>query len=59
MGYTIIRKGMDSMKKIIAKDNYTLEVEGEFDSMEEFWTAFPSAEITATEETDTAIIIYS
>lgn len=47
------------MKKIIAKDNYTLENEGEFNSMEEFWAAFPSAEITATEETDTAIIIYS
>lgn len=47
------------MKKIIAKDNYTLEVEGEFDSMEEFRIAFPSAEITCVEETDTAIIIWS
>lgn len=46
------------MKKIIAKDNYTLETEGEFDSMEEFWIAFPSAEITSTEETDSTIIIY-
>ena len=47
------------MKKIIAKDNYTLQTEGEFDSMEEFWKAFPSAEITCTEETETEIIIYS
>ena len=46
------------MKKIIAKDNYTLEIEGEFNTMEEFWETFPSAEITATEETDTATIIY-
>lgn len=46
------------MKKIIAKDNHTLEIEGEFNSMEEFWETFPSAEITSTEETDTAIIIY-
>lgn len=46
------------MKKIIAKDNYTLEIEGEFNSMEEFLETYPSAEITATEETDTAIIIY-
>lgn len=46
------------MKKIIAKDNCTLEIEGEFNSMEEFWETFPSAEITSTEETDTAIIIY-
>ena len=47
------------MKKIIAKDNYTLETEGEFDSMEEFRIAFPSAEITSIEETDDAIIVYS
>ena len=47
------------MKKIIAKDNYTLETEGEFDSMEEFRKAFPSAEITAIEETEDYIIIYS
>lgn len=46
------------MKKIIAKDNYTLEVLGEFDSMEEFRKAYPSAEITATEETENALIIY-
>lgn len=46
------------MKKIIAKDSHTLEVEGEFGSMEEFGETFPSAEITATEETDTEIIIY-
>jgi hypothetical protein len=46
------------MKKIIAKDNHTLKLDGEFNSMEEFWATFPSAEITATEETDTAIIIY-
>jgi hypothetical protein len=47
------------MKKIIAKDNHTLEIEGEFNSMEEFWATYPSAEITSTEETEDAIIIYS
>ena len=46
------------MKKIIAKDNHTLEIEGEFDSMEEFWATYPSAEITAIEETDNTTIIY-
>lgn len=46
------------MKKIIARDNHTLKLEGEFNSMEEFWDKYPSAEITATEETDTTIIIY-
>lgn len=47
------------MKKIIAKDNHTLEIEGEFNTMEEFWETFPSAEITATEETEDAIIVWS
>lgn len=47
------------MTKIIAKDNYTLEVEGEFDSMEDFRRAFPSAEITCIETTADAIIVYS
>lgn len=47
------------MKKIIAKDNYTGEVEGEFESMEEFRTAYPSAEITCIEETENATIVYS
>lgn len=46
------------MKKIIAKDNYTLNTEGEFDNMEDFWKAFPSAEITCIEETETTITIY-
>lgn len=46
------------MKKIIAMDNHTLKFEGEFDSMEEFWATFPSAEITSTGETDTTITIY-
>lgn len=47
------------MKKIIAKDNYTGEVEGEFNSMEEFRAAYPSAEITCIEETENSIIVYS
>ena len=47
------------MKKIIAKDNYTGEVEGEFDSMEDFRAAYPSAEITCIEETESATIVYS
>ena len=47
------------MKKIIAKDNYTLETEGEFNSMEEYRKAFPSAEITMVEETEDAIIVWS
>lgn len=47
------------MKKIIAMDNHTLAFEGEFESMEAFRIAYPGAEITATEETETAIIVYS
>ena len=47
------------MKKIIAMDNHTLENEGEFDSMEEFWATYPSAEITSIEETEDATIVYS
>lgn len=47
------------MKKIIAKDNYTLAFEGEFDSMEAFRRTFPGAEITCIEETEDAIIVYS
>lgn len=46
------------MKIFVAVDNYTLEVMGEFDSLEELLEAYPSAEITSTVETDTAIIIY-
>lgn len=55
-GYKIVSV---SLKKIIAKDNYTLECEGEFDSMEAFRKAFPSAEITCIEETDNTLIVYS
>lgn len=46
------------MKKIIAMDNYTLAFEGEFDCMEDFKRAYPSAEITCTEETENSIIVY-
>ena len=46
------------MKIIVAVDNYTLEVMGEFDSMEDFLKEYPSAEITSIVETDTAIIFY-
>lgn len=46
------------MKKILAKDNYTLEILGEFDNMEAFRRTYPSAEITATESTGDTEIIY-